>query len=533
MSDFEKAAQLIERAAETQRQLGEIVTLTGWMNALPGSIRRRYPALCLAYARALVDTSQNLTIESLIEDAEAGLEKDRTLDHRTSTVLRGQIAALRAYLAMIRHQYGETIERSHQAQECFGEDETRWRSFVGLTLANAYRFTNDWAAADQTYRAASDLSLAAGDRVNALLALSLRAEVLQAEGKLHQAAEQYEQILQLALDLGIPNAPVTGYALIGLGRVWCEWNDVEAADRNVRNGIEYGKKANIQDIVLRGYLVQARIYQAWGNIESALISLENAEPAARQMGMVEINDWIQALRVQLWMARGKTEEAIHWASSYSGELNDTIYPSIAIALAKAWLHQGQPEKALKLLDHALHSAQAVGRLGNATQILAVKACMQKKQGDLKNAIATLSAALSFAATEGYTRIFLDEGETMRLLTADVKTSLEHQPPGTIPDPQKQIFNYAHRLLIAFSSSSISRSRDTIGRSFQASIPEPLSERELVVLRLMAAGLSNRDIADRDVVSINTVKTQVKSIYGKLGAHNRADAIAAAQNLGLI
>ncbi len=533
MRDLEEAAQLMEKAAETQRQRGEIVTLTDWVKALPRNIRRNHPALCLAYARALVDTAQNLAIEGYIEDAEAGLEKEGSSDDRTSDFLRGQVAALRAYLAMIRHQYADTIDLSRHAQQLLGEGNARWRSFVGLILAGAYRFTNDWAAAASAYLEASDLSHAVGDMVNALLALGLRGEVLEAQGHLRQAAVQFEQVLQFARVHAIPNAPVTGYALVGLGRTSYEWNDLDAADRYVQDGLECGQKASIQDLSLRGCLALARIRQARGDFEQALDALDDAEPAARQMGMAEIKDWIQALRVQVWLTRGETEKATAWASSYTGDVQDTIYPSLAVALAKAWLAQGKPDVALGLLQHALQSAEAVGRLGNAVQILVAKASVQLTQGDRNSALSTLSEALSLAAPEGYIRVFLDEGEPMQSLISEFRASIKSRLRGAVPDNQSTLVDYTGQLLRAFAASSIARSRESMALPMPASMPEPLTERELEVLRLMAAGLSSRDIADKDIVSINTVKTQVRSIYGKLGVHTREEALTAARGLGLV
>ena len=533
MHDFEKAAQLVESAAETQGQRGEIATLTGWVNALPRNIRRNHPALCLAYARALVDTAQNLAVEAYIEDAETGLEVEGSSSDRASDSLRGQVAALRAYLAMIRHQYANTIDLSRRAQQLLGEGDARWRSFVGLILAGAYRFTNDWAAAADTYLEASDLSRTVGDKVNALLALGLRGEVLQAQGHLRQAAEQYKQVLQLAEILAIPAAPVTGYALVGLGRGSCEWNDLDTAERYVQEGLEYGRKANVQDLALRGYLALARIRQARGDLDGALGALDRAEPAARQMGMTEIKDWIQALRVEVWLALGETEAAVGWATSYAGDLYDTIYPSIAIALARARLVQGRPEVALELLEHALQSAEAVGRLGNAIQIRVVRASIQQAHGDRKSALSTISVALNLAAPEGYIRVFLDEGDPMRSLLSEFRTSIDTRSRGAMPASQRTILDYTDRLLNVFEASRTSHSSQSITPAPQSTIADPLTERELKVLRLIAAGLSSRDIADKDIVSINTVKTQVRSIYGKLGVHTREDALAAAHMLGLV
>jgi LuxR family maltose regulon positive regulatory protein len=533
MRDYERAAQLIERTMEVHRQKGESATLSGWMNALPGSTRRNHPSLCLAYARALVDAAENISIESLVDEVEAGLQMDRFSGDLNSTSLRGQIAALRAYLAMIRNHYKETIELSRFAQELLGEEEARWRSFVGLILAGAYRFTNNWAAASQTYLEASDLSQAAGDKVNALRALSMRGEVLEAQGHLHQSAEQFERVLRLAQELAIPTSPATGYALVGLGRVWFEWNDLQASINSVQEGIQRGKKGDYKDILLRGYLGLARIRQAQADLKGTQEALENAELIAKQMGVVEIKDWVNAFRAQAWLAQGDIESAIDWASKYSGDLNDETFPSNAIALARVRLVQGRHEEALGLLNHALQSAYAVGRLRNAIQILIVKALIHRELEDLENASLALSRALTLAEPEGYLRMFLDEGESMRSLLSDFQARIEKRPRETSTDNQKTIFEYARKLSAGFATISPSQSRKLLSESREASIQEPLSEREMEILRLMVAGFSNRDIAEKDVVSINTVKTQVKSIYGKLGVHNREDAISTTRELGLL
>jgi LuxR family maltose regulon positive regulatory protein len=178
----------------------------------------------------------------------------------------------------------------------------RWRSFVALNLAGVYRFTSDWTSAGQAYLDASALSQAAGDHVNALTALSLRGEVLQAQGHLHQSAVQFEQVLQLARGLAISVAPVTGYALIGLGRAWYEWNNLRVSANYVQNGLESGKKGDIKDVLLRGYLVLARLRQAQGDREGEQEALENAALAARQMGIAAVIDWVNAFH-QTWRGR--------------------------------------------------------------------------------------------------------------------------------------------------------------------------------------------------------------------------------------
>lgn len=163
----------------------------------------------------------------------------------------------------------------------------------------------------------------------------------------------------------------------------------------------------------------------------------------------------------------------------------------------------------------------------------VKALVHRAQGSLEDANSTLLEALTLAEPEGYIRIFLDEGEPMRLLISDFRFQIENRMRQKDPNNQKTFLDYIQKLLVGFTLSSVRYTRKSSMTDQPSSLPEPLSERELEILRLMAAGLSNRDIADMDVVSINTVKTQVKSIFGKLGVHHREEAIATARELRLI
>ncbi len=533
MSDFERAARLIENAAEQQRQMGQITTLAGWMNALPVPIRRNFPALCLAYARALADSSQNIPITELIEDVEAGLAAEKWKEDPRFPSLKGQIAALRAYLAMIENRFEDSIQLSRQARELLDQGEAHWLIFVSLNLAGAYRFSDDQASSGQTYLEASELSQRVGDRMSALQALGLRGEVLEAQGHLREADRQFRQVLELAREYEIPTTPVTGYALTGLGRIWCEWNDLDTAERFVLEGIENGKKAAFQDVLLRGYLVLARIRQARGDFDEALAALDLTEPVARRIGMAEIENWVNAYRCQVWLARGEIKAAVNWASSLKGTLYDSKYPSMAVVLAKVQLALGRPDEAYALLEHALASTQAVGRMGNAIQILVNIAIVQRSKGETDNALSTLWEALNLAAPEGYIRAFIEEGETMRSMLSVSLSQGERPLQPALPGKPALNTVYARTLLDILTKTSVRQPVASHTVPAWKVLPEPLSDREVEVLRLMAAGLSNRDIADKDIVSINTVKTQVKSIYGKLGTHTRAEAISAARKLGLV
>jgi LuxR family maltose regulon positive regulatory protein len=392
-----------------------------------------------------------------------------------------------------------------------------WRSLVALNLAGAFRFTSNWAEADEAYREAAALNESAGDYVNALMAFSLRGEVLQAEGRLRQAVQQYEQVLDLAQTWRLQKAPVIGYALVGLGRVFAEWNDLEAALPYTQAGLERGEQGGIIDVSLRAHLVLARIRQAQHDTSGALAALDAADAVAVIMGVAGVKDWINALRAQAWLARGDRadlEAAFEWASHYRGPINDAVYPGVPHALAHAWLVQHEPDKALPLLDHALQSAQAVGRQGNAVQLLALKAVVQHAQGDPEQALATLGQALELAEPEGYVRAFVDERAPMARL---LRRMLARSPAS----------DYVRQLLDALGEHV------TVEKPGAAPLIERLSERELQVLRLIADGATNREIADELVLTVNTVKRHISNIFGKLEVSNRTQAIARARQLNLL
>ena len=271
------------------------------------------------------------------------------------------------------------------------------------------------------------------------------------------------------------------------------------------------------DVSLRAYLALARIRQAQNDTDGALAALDAADAVAEIMGVAEVKDWINALRAQSWLARGDSgdiDAAFDWASHFRGPINDAVYPGVPHALAHVWLVQQEPDKALPLLDHALQSAQAVGRQGNAVHLLALKAVVQHAQGDPEQALATLGQALELAEPEGYVRAFADERAPMARL---LRRMLTRSPAS----------EYVRRLLDALGEPA------TVEKPSAAPLIERLSEREVQVLRLIADGATNQEIADELVLTVNTVKRHISNIFGKLQVSNRTQAIGRARQLNLL
>lgn len=512
--EFERSAELIERAIDTIWQRVGITTLTGWMEAIPDTVRRARPALCLEYARLLAEASQNVASQKHLREVELELDVNVPINEQVAASLHGKVAAIGAHLATLRNDFVQAIELSHQAQELISSEDSHWLGFVALNLAGNYRFTSQWEEASQKYLDAAAICQDAGNRIGALTALSLRGEVLEAQGQLREAAQQFEQVLQLAQAWDIPYLSANGYALTGLGRIWCEWNDLDAAASYANAGLEQGKRADLVDVMLRGYLALVRISKSRGDLDGALTLLEDIKPVVQRMGVLVVNDWVNAFRARVWLDKGDTEPALHWAASYRGGEHDAIYPSIPIVLAHVQLDQGRPDEALRLLDHALRATEQVGRMGNAIQILIVRALAHRARGDPDKALADLEKALVLAEPDGYLRVFMDEGQPIvRLLTR-----------AAMRNPRSR---YIHRLLEEMGES------DFVETIITSQLIEPLSAREQQVLRLLAEGTTNQEIANELVVATNTVKKHISHIYRKLGVSNRVQAVAQARQLGLI
>jgi len=268
------------------------------------------------------------------------------------------------------------------------------------------------------------------------------------------------------------------------------------------------------DVLLRSYLALARIRQSQGDLAGALDALRDVEPVVQHMGVAAIKDWVDASQAQLWLAQGDTAAAARWAAHYAGGATDAVYPAVPIALARVRLMQGDPDGAVRLLERALHSAQEIGRMGNAVQILAVKALAHRAQGNPDQALAALETALALAEPEEYVRVFVDEGQPMARL---LRRAAARAPSS----------NYIRKLLTTLGEPP------TVAIPGPAVLAEPLSQRELEILRLIADGATNREIAAELVMTVNTVKKHVGNIFGKLGATSRTQAIARAREANLL
>jgi LuxR family maltose regulon positive regulatory protein len=536
--DFERAANLIERGARDTLMRSEVATFLGWVERLPDRVERAYPALSLLHAWALLLSGRPLaTIEARLEDA----------THLRDTVAYApdQVAPLRAFIAAFQGQSRRAIELSRRALEQLPADDLFMRGIATWNLGISYLLRADTQAASQALDEAARMSREAGNVMVAVMALCTLAELCAAWAQLPRAQELYQQALDLATDQPGNPLPIAGMALIGLGELSREWNDLESATHYLNAGIEQiGKWGEIG--VIDGYLSLARVKQAQGDLDGALDLLEKARQLALQFDATELDDLIVATHhVWICIAQGDLQAArqgIEEQSLKAGEL----LPEMAegqlpfeyhlrkheqLTWARVALAEDKPREALALLEPWLAAMDQLGGQGSkkAIELQILQALALQAQGEPERAVRALAQALAAAEPSGYMRLFIDEGAPMarllkRLSLPDTEAVSQDISPG-----------YVQKLLAEFSPKTNGQ-RVKTRASPSSSLIEPLTKRELQVLRLLAGepwGRSSTEIAHELGVSANTVRYHIKHIYGKLGVHRRADAIARAEDLDLL
>ncbi len=528
--DFERAARLIDGLADTLWQHSEHTTLSRWLEAMPEEVMRSRPGLCIFHACVLFMAGHHHAAEQRLWAAEATLGLTMALapalgpgrvQDFSAAVQQGRVAAIRALLASFRGDVPTIIQFSRRALEVLPGEEAIWRGFVALALGTAHTFRGELAHARQAYSAAVAAGEAAG-HTHLVLNATIRLALNQwHQGRLRQAGEICRQGLQLVEESGFSHSAAAGALYALWGQVLCEWNDLDNAMQYVQRGLEVSERGVSAGGLGFSYLALVRVLFAERRLAAAEDMIERLDKSVRGLDVpVWITSAIAAWKVWIWTVQGRLTAAQQLVRERGLSVTDDIvYPRAAeyVSLARLLIAQGELGAAIGLLECMLQSAEAESREGWTVQMLALRALALEARGDSAGAMDSLRRALDLAEPEGCVRVFVDEGPSMaRLLYAAAARGIAPQ--------------YTGRLLATFPESDLVLS---VTEPPKLQMIEPLSERELEVLQLIAEGLTNREIAQRLYLALSTVKVHTYKIYGKLGVHTRMQAVAKARALGVL
>jgi LuxR family maltose regulon positive regulatory protein len=532
--DFERAADLIEMAAMPAFRARQEATFRGWLEALPEDLFCARPVLAIAVVAVHMVRGDIEGVEARLRNIEHCLEAARVpsdpdvpatamvvIDHELFRRLPNQIAVYRAGIALLRGDAGGTITHARRALELAAEDDHLGRGSAAALLALAYWTQGDLDAAHRRYTEALPSLQKAGHLSDALgLSLAL-ADILIAQGRLGDAMSTYRRGLKVAA--GQAPLVLRGAAdmHVGMSELLREHNDLDAAQQHLQTSTELGEHAGLPQNAYRSRVALARIRQAQGDVASAEDLLDEAERVYTGDYSPDVRP-VAAVRARLHLAHGRVGDALGWAHEWHLSATDTLsylHEFEHITLARVLLAQDTPGRAegprhgaTRLLERLLAAAEEGHRTGSVIEITVLQALDHQARGDVPAALAALQQALTLAGPEGYVRVFIDEGPPM---TALLRAAAQ----------QGRGSDYARHLLAADSA----RARPAPA---QRGLVDPLSARELHVLRLLRTELSGPDIARELTVSLNTIRTHTKSIYAKLSVNNRRAAVRRADELDL-
>jgi LuxR family maltose regulon positive regulatory protein len=517
--DSEWIADLIEQYLEETLHRGEGETLRRWLAAVPAEVVRKRPRLLLAQALVALNVGHLDQAETLLNEiAHTAPSEPYTPTIGSPASMFANIPAarelLRASLAGLRGDVEQSIEATQRALRFLNENEHGARVSVHWNTALADWMRGRLAEAEHAYQDLYAEGKAAGEPHAALGANALLARVRRARGCLGEALHSYQEGLAFATRAGASATPTVAMAYVGMAEVFYQRNQLDQALRHATTAVPLGQQLVSMLTAATGLATLAWTRQALGDPLAARAAIEEAYRLIPADQVAALHNPVPAERARLVLAQGDLQAAVDWVTAR--RLRDTdefCYPHERdyLVFARVLLAQNAPDRALRLLQRLAAAAESEGRIESVIEARSLAALAFAALGERALAQAALREALALARPEGYVRIFADEGAPMAALLRQVSDELR---------------SYAAQVLVAIEGPAAPYEPPT-------ALIEPLTERELEVLRALAAGQSNRAIAQQLYLSVATVKVHLKHIYGKLAVNSRIEALARARELNLL
>jgi LuxR family maltose regulon positive regulatory protein len=465
------------------------------------------------------------------------------VDEEQFRSLPASLAAARAYHAQAVGDLAATVKYARRVLDLVPEGDSTLRGDATALLGLAYWTSGDLEAAHRTFAA----GLAGMNPLQVIVGTFVLADIKTTLGHLHEAVRACEYALQFAIEHGEPMPIGTEDVYTAISKLHREQGNLEAAAQDLQTAKKLGEQIELPDWQYRWCIAQARLKETLGDLDGALDLLDEAERVYVRTPLPDL--WpIAAIKARIWVAQGRLVEALGWARArgllrfpgmsgrrafgvsvdddlgYLREFEHVTLARVLIAHYKVDQVKRSLHEAMSLLDRLRQAAEEGKRMGSVIEILVLQALAHQTLGDIPRALAPLERALSLAEPEGYVRIFVDEGPPMAVLLQEAAKR------DVAPRYVRQLQAVLGQPALGQPLSSVKAGGQDPGTR---PLIEPLSERELEVLQLVAQGFSNREISQRLFIALNTVKGHNRKIYGKLGVQRRTEAVARARELGLL
>lgn len=519
-SAFDRAASLIVGYAEVILMRSEITTFVRWVEKLPEEFVRKQGLLCIYYAWAL------LVRGGEYQKARYHLEQIRPEDEQ----VEGQLKAVKSILFVYQRKTNEAIALARQALDQLPENDHFFRQIAAWNLSALLFIRGDQEGGAKMLEEVARISLAHNNYLVAIIALCRLGSYHMLSGKLSLAAALFEQALSIRPDDQNHRLPAASEAMLGLGKVAWERYDLEKANEHLKEGIEMGKRwREVMDI--DSYVTLAHIRQSTGDVSGAKQMIARAKKLANQTSTTDADDrFVDSQGALLYLRQGNIQAVNRWIAARGLEsyLDDWVVdndqgPGAAVILhyellvfARYLMTQERYREALGLLSKLRSPVERLGHLAKILEIGILTAIALKAIGETQRAISAIKGVLSAAEPERFKRVFVDEAPLLSgLIDETISYGFESR--------------FAKDIL-----SALSEGREKYEPLEKAeTLIEPLSDRELQVLRILESEMGVPEMAGHLHIAVSTLRTHIRNIYYKLGVHSRFEAVSKAKDLNLI
>jgi LuxR family maltose regulon positive regulatory protein len=526
--DIKSATRLIEKGALKALENSNFRFILDSVKLLPESVMENSPWLTIYQAWALLLTGHVESANPKLEKIDRLLDLISEYDDNQQREMLGNIAGLKMISAGWNRDHENMPTYADQVREYL--PEKNWiRAYCAMMMGGFFWGNGNLKAATDAFAESASAGASSGNKMVAVSGACNHAHSLELAGHLHQAVDLFQETFKSAEQDGRV-LPVANYVHKEIARVYYELNELDLAKQHLLEAIELGHLMADERAEKIGHGLLAKVQIARGEFANANLSIRNAEQAVPNYEIdydLRGSDYPQ---VWLWLKKNKIKELERWlkentitieeVSHFKTKFKLAMHARVLITLYREHQDETYIREALELLDSLLEIAKNNGWGGKVIEVLALQAVAFQEEGNAELAQSKLERALTPAEPEGFIRTFVDEGPPMASLLYEAL--------------ERDIYpEYVQQLLAAFPDTEPEKDASTKGQVDQSGLIEPLSEREIEVLQLLAKGLTNQVVGERLYISPHTVKVHTRNIYGKLGVNNRTQAVDKARTLGIL